>query len=178
MKIIDLSVPLYSGMPAYPGDPQSSIELVQTIRDHGWELRRIDISSQQGTHVNVPSHAVAGGKTLDDYSLSDFCGNARIYRPDMPMSPADGVLFRDQTIDDRIAEEIERRQPRFIGLSCKYDFDAVIEKELLAAGIISFENLANLHELPDSFMFYGMPLRIRAGEGSPVRAFAVVEGAV
>jgi arylformamidase len=53
--------------------------------------------------------------------------------------------------------------------------DARIEKDLLAAGIISFENLANLNELPESFVFYGMPLHIRGGDGSPVRAFAVIE---
>jgi arylformamidase len=68
-------------------------------------------------------------------------------------------------------------RPRFIGLSCSYDLDARIEKDLLAAGIISFENLANLNELPKSFVFYGMPLRIRGGDGSPV-AFAVVEASI
>jgi arylformamidase len=175
MRIIDLSLPLYTGMPVYPGDPEASIERIQTITERGWELRRIQISSHHGTHVNVPSHGIVGGKTLDEYSLLDFCGRARIHQPHARMSPAEGILFRDRTIDDRIAEEIKRMRPRFIGLSCSYDLDARIEKDLLAAGIISFENLANLNELPESFVFYGMPLRIRGGDGSPVRAFAVIE---
>src|ERR1700730_10277451 len=178
LRIIDLSLPLYTGMPVYPGDPEASIERIQTITERGWELRRIQLISHHGTHVNVPSHGIAGGKTLDEYSLSDFCGRARIHQPHARMSPAEGILFRDETIDDRIAEEIKRVRPRFIGLSCSYDLDARIEKDLLAAGIISFENLANLNELPESFVFYGMPLRIRGGDGSPVRAFAVVEASI
>jgi kynurenine formamidase len=44
MKIIDLSLPLYTGMPVYPGDPEASIERIQTITERGWELRRIQIA--------------------------------------------------------------------------------------------------------------------------------------
>jgi kynurenine formamidase len=56
-----------------------------------------------------------------------------------------------------------------------HGFDPAIEKQLLAEGIISFEGLVNLEKLRAGFVFYGMPLHIRDGEGSPVRAFAVVE---
>ena len=177
MTIIDLTLPLYTGMPVYPGDPEVSIELIQTIKNNGWNLRRLKLNSHDGTHVNVPSHSVEGGKTLDDYDLSQFCGPARIYEDRTPMSPKGGVLFRDQNIDDGMAEKIIEQRPRFVGLSCLYQLDEMIEKRLLAAGIISFEGLANLERLPASFQFYGMPLNIRGGDGSPVRAFAVVDGA-
>ena len=171
-------MPLYTGMQVYAGDPEASIELVQTIKSNGWDVRRIQINSHDGTHVNVPSHGIVGGKTLDDYSLSDFCGRARLYKPHISMSPREGVLFRDQNIDKAIAEIIKRFRPKFIGLSSLYNFDEAIEKDLLTAGIISFEGLANLDKLPDTFEFYGMPLHIRAGDGSPVRAFAVIEALV
>jgi len=44
----------------------------------------------------------------------------------------------------------------------------VLEKRLLI-----IENLTNLRELPDFFVFMALPLKIRAGSGSPVRAVAV-----
>ena len=74
MKLVDLSLPLYSGMPVYPGDPEASIELVHTLARNGWDLRRLGINSHDGTHVNVPSHMIAGARSLDDYALADFVG--------------------------------------------------------------------------------------------------------
>ena len=40
-----------------------------------------------------------------------------------------------------------------------------------------YEWLVNLEELlgKGEFMFYGVPLRLKGGSGSPVRAFAVIE---
>ncbi|OGG47404.1 hypothetical protein A3D66_00130 [Candidatus Kaiserbacteria bacterium RIFCSPHIGHO2_02_FULL_50_9] len=175
MKIIDLTLPLYTGMPVYPGDPEASIELIQTIEKNGWNMRRIEINSHDGTHVNAPLHFAQNGKTLDDYSLEDFCGPARMYDPAAALSPDFGVIFREQNIDAKIAEEIKRARPHFIGLSSAFEFDVEIEKELLQAGSLSFERLCNLEQLPDEFMFYGMPLKIKGGDGSPVRAFAVIE---
>ena len=47
-----------------------------------------------------------------------------------------------------------------------------------AHGITHFENLANLDQVVGRrFTFIGLPLRIRAGTGSPVRAVAVVDDA-
>ena len=44
-------------------------------------------------------------------------------------------------------------------------------------GLTHFENLANLGELVGRrFRFYGFPLRIRGGSGSPVRAVAELDG--
>lgn len=46
-------------------------------------------------------------------------------------------------------------------------------------GFTHYENLINLHRLVGRgrFRFIGLPLKIRGGTGSPVRAAAVFEGA-
>lgn len=175
MKIIDLTMSLHTGMPVYPGDPEVSIELVQTHEKDGWDMRRIQINAHDGTHVNAPIHMVPGGKTLDDMSLDMFCGSAHIYSPDVPMNKDRGVIFRDQNIDRDIAEQIKKVRPRFVGLSSAFEWDVEIEKDLLKEDIVLFERIANTDQLPDEFMFYGMPLKIKDGDGSPVRAFAVIE---
>jgi kynurenine formamidase len=47
-------------------------------------------------------------------------------------------------------------------------------KALLDHGLVIVENLTNLGELPpDGFLFCCLPMRIRDGEGSPVRAVGI-----
>jgi len=43
------------------------------------------------------------------------------------------------------------------------------------AEIVIVESLANLDALPDEFVFIGLPLRFAGGDGSPIRAVALVE---
>ena len=45
----------------------------------------------------------------------------------------------------------------------------VLEKQVLI-----IENLTNLNQLPDFFLFLALPLKIRAGSGSPIRAVALI----
>jgi len=45
----------------------------------------------------------------------------------------------------------------------------VLEKQVLI-----IENLTNLEQLPDFFLFLALPLKIRAGSGSPIRAIALI----
>lgn len=175
MKIIDLTMPLHTGMPVYPGDPEVSIELVQTHEKEGWDMRRIQINAHDGTHVNAPIHMVPGGKTLDDMPLDLFCGPARIYSATSPMTNEIGYIFRDQNIDQKIAEDIKKTRPRFVALSSAFEWDVEIEKDLLKEDIVVFERIANTDQLPEEFEFYGMPLKIKEGDGSPIRAFAVIK---
>lgn len=48
-------------------------------------------------------------------------------------------------------------------------------KELLGNSIIIIENLSNLGNLPDTFFFFTLPLKIKGGSGSPVRAIAFIK---
>lgn len=175
MKIIDLSLPLTHRMPVYPGDPEVDISEVHTLEKEGWNLRQMTITTHLGTHVNVPYHMVKNGKKLDQHSIDDFIGKAIIYSEDKNWSASDGLIFRDQNIDEKIAEKLIDNPPKFVGLSSEFEFDVPIEKLLLEHGIISFENLANTKELPDTFMFYGVPLNVTGADGSPVRAYANIE---
>ena len=45
----------------------------------------------------------------------------------------------------------------------------VLEKQVLI-----IENLTRLDELPDFFLFMALPLKIRQGSGSPIRAIALI----
>jgi kynurenine formamidase len=50
-----------------------------------------------------------------------------------------------------------------------------VHKALLSKGIVLIENLTNLDALPDKgFIFCCFPLKIKGGDGSPVRAVGIV----
>ncbi len=49
-----------------------------------------------------------------------------------------------------------------------------IHPVLLEKQVLIIENLCNLDQLPDFFLFLALPLKIRAGSGSPIRAIALV----
>ncbi len=83
-----------------------------------------------------------------------------------------GLIFWEKDINWDIAKKIVEIKPKFIWVS--EEFDIEIEKYLLENQIISFERLVNTKNLPKNFYFYGVPLKIRAGDGSPVRAYAII----
>ena len=51
---------------------------------------------------------------------------------------------------------------------------APIHPVVLEKQILIIENLTNLDQLPDFFVFLALPLKIKAGSGSPTRAVALV----
>lgn len=51
-----------------------------------------------------------------------------------------------------------------------------VHKILLGAGLVLVENLRGLERLPENFLFLALPLALAGGDGSPVRACALVEG--
>lgn len=174
MKIIDLSQILYDQMPVYPGDPEVIIKEIHTLDKEGWNLRNMTFTTHIGTHVNVPYHMVKDGKRLDKFYIDNFFGKSELYKEGMKFFHNKGLIFSTCNIDQKIANELIKFPPKFIGLSEKFEFDIAIEKLLLEHEIISFENLANTDKLPTEFTFYGVPLNIKESDGSPVRAFAII----
>jgi len=171
MKIIDLTLPIQNGMFVYPGDLEVDIEQLQTLDKDGWNMKRIHMNSHDGTHVNAPIHCTKDGKTLDDFKVGNFCGECVLYEKDLDIQTGIGIIFKQQ-ITMQIAERIVKIKPKFVGLVVEVDEE--IEKYLLNNDIILFERLANIDNLPKKFVFYGVPLKINNGDGSPVRAFAVL----
>jgi len=178
MNIVDLSQPLYDHMPVYPGDPEVIIKRVSTLEKDGWNMNVLTFPTHIGTHVNIPIHAVNGGKTLDDYSPDAFLGSSVVYSSPGSIQQNIGLLFENTTISKEIVDIIIKTKPKFIGVGGYFESDREleIEKVLLKNEIISFEGLVNIEKLPknQTLTFYGVPLKIKDGDGSPVRAFATI----
>lgn len=51
----------------------------------------------------------------------------------------------------------------------------VVHQTLLRGEVVIIECLANLRDLPSQVTFMALPLKIQSGDGSPIRAIAVIE---
>lgn len=72
----DLTRPISTGMPVYPGDPSVRISTVLTCAEDGVEVSGLCLGSHTGTHVDAPSHTIPGGRTVDQLRLDELCGPA------------------------------------------------------------------------------------------------------
>ncbi|CAH0291514.1 Kynurenine formamidase [Arthrobacter sp. Bi26] len=78
MTWFDLSVPLRTGMPVYPGDPEVRIASALTVEADGANVLSLAMGSHSGTHADAPLHVGDGWAALDELPLSLFGGVAEI----------------------------------------------------------------------------------------------------
>lgn len=76
MAWIDLSVPVVTGMPVYPGDPQVEVEPALTVPEAGVNVARVHMGSHAGTHVDAPCHVDGSWPRLEEMPLERFAGEA------------------------------------------------------------------------------------------------------
>lgn len=77
MEIIDISLPIYEGMPVYPGTGETKVQEVKSQTGTS-VLSRLEMSSHTGTHVDAPAHTVDAGLKLSQLDLAVFYGPARV----------------------------------------------------------------------------------------------------
>ena len=177
MKIVDLSQTLFSGMKVYPGDPEVKIKQVHSLRNEGWRLRKLSLGSHTGTHVDAFAHMDKNGDTIDNIPLKYFFGIAQIVKTSDDFPTNIGLVFKSGKLDTTLFQKIKLANPSFLVVGNKAELEIELERQLLRKRIITFTNLVNLNKLPEdkTFRFFGIPLKIQDGDGSPIRAFAIVD---
>lgn len=74
MKIIDLTHTFTKTMPAYPGDPLSSLKQVADISKEGYTDHQINTVMHVGTHMDAPLHMIKNGKSVDEIAAAKLIG--------------------------------------------------------------------------------------------------------
>ncbi|MET9211478.1 MULTISPECIES: cyclase family protein [unclassified Nocardia] len=90
MRLIDLTQPIHTGMPVFPGDPEVLLEPALRVADDGVNVLRVHLGSQSGTHVDAPAHLDDRLPTLDELPLERFTGPAHLV--DARSVPARGAI--------------------------------------------------------------------------------------
>jgi len=79
VKIYDISLPLSSDLPVYPGDPGFKIKpLAQISKGSPFNLSLVSLGTHTGTHVDPPVHFIAGAAPVDALPLEAMVGPAYV----------------------------------------------------------------------------------------------------
>ena len=78
MTVIDLTHAVSGEMPVYPGTLPPRLDAACTIEQNGFRETLLTMFSHTGTHMDAPAHLFLGGRTLDQFPASQFCGKALV----------------------------------------------------------------------------------------------------
>ena len=84
LKPVDLTLPLRKGMRGF------DYHQANTVKDHGWNARTLQIYSHCGTHMDAPLHFEAAPGTIDQYPVSSFMGKAWVVK--IPVNQSSQLL--------------------------------------------------------------------------------------
>ena len=76
VAMLDLTHPISSNMPVYPGTNPPVFTTECSIDDTGFRETRMTLCSHTGTHVDAPAHLIKGANTLDLLPIEHFHGPA------------------------------------------------------------------------------------------------------
>lgn len=75
MKIYDISVPIRSSMPIWPGDPAVVLQMLSAIENgEQANVTGIKMSVHTGTHIDAPSHFIENAASVDQIPLKKLIG--------------------------------------------------------------------------------------------------------
>jgi len=118
---IDITRPIYSQMPVYPGDPAVRLEkLADIAAGSPYTLSQLSMCLHSGTHLDSPSHVIGGAPSIDALPVEAFTlsaqvldtGDALSVEPELlaslDLQAGEALLFRSQG-DSQIVTESSRR---------------------------------------------------------------------
>ena len=76
MKILDLTLTISDKIPTFPGSPKPSYIPWENIKDSGYNLELLFLSSHTGTHLDAPYHFLEKGAKIHNISLKKLISNA------------------------------------------------------------------------------------------------------
>lgn len=219
-RLVDLTLPLYTGAPIWSPEPKTVIADYFAIgRNFGaaeqMNMKVLYMAGHAGTHCDAPKHLRAGRPSLDEMPLERYVGRASVvHLPDKGFDDPwimvadlahlserlgaesrllvhtgwdryweeDNETYFDQHKAPKLHLEtlawLRDRQVGLIGVdmpsvNALLDQHATVFDAEMPPTIV--ELLTNLEQLPDEVELICLPLKIREGDGSPVRAVALVE---
>ena len=76
MKIIDLTLTVSNKIPTFPGSPQPTFIPWENIKEDGYNLELLFLSSHTGTHMDAPHHFLEKGVKIHEISLKKLVSEA------------------------------------------------------------------------------------------------------
>jgi arylformamidase len=210
MKIYDITIPISSSLPTFPGDPQVRIEAASRIaQGDPANVSRITMSSHCGSHIDASRHYNDHGVSVDHLPLTLLVGKALVADlrgvteigektlARLPLAGVERLLIRtdNSTLWEQpgFCEEyahltkdgaayLVKMKVHLVGIDYlsveKFNGNGDVHRLLLGNGTIILEGL-NLDGIEEGdYELICLPLKIKGGDGAPVRAILRSRGEV
>jgi arylformamidase len=197
MEIIDVSVPIRTGMLTYPGDPPAFLERVESMADGASaNVSKLDLGVHTGTHVDAPVHFLDGTAGIDQLPLDVLNGPCEVVAAERLDESAvrsvphgtERVLFKTPNSElwalETFPDEFERfdgagatalvdRGLRLVGVDFLSVGDHDAHRTLLGAAVVVVEGLDLRGVEAGSYELHCLPLRLVGSDGAPARTILV-----
>lgn len=194
-------MPIDEKTPNFPGDPILKIKR-HNVKENTYGKTFLEIHTHVSTHIDAPSHMIENGKTLSDFPINKFIGEAividvrgqnnieprlsGIHKGDFVFfltSHSDKAYYPDYfnnnpVITEKTAQKLVEKRISIVGLdSFTPDNQPYnVHKIFLKNDILIVENLVNLNKLPGKrFKCFIMPMKITGADGAPCRIIGISE---
>jgi arylformamidase len=199
----DITRPVRSGTPVWPGDAPCRIGWTGRLAQDGANVSELRMSAHTGTHADGPYHVLADGARIGDVPLDAFLGPAVVLDASdlgeidvawlehhLPKTAA-RVLLRTgawgsgdafpsawPALSESAARLLVSRGVQLLGTDAPSP-DAIespdlpVHRILLGAGVAIVENLLLDGIAPGEYDLIALPLRLAEADASPVRAVLV-----
>jgi arylformamidase len=163
MEIFDVSAPVRTGMPVYPGDPEVRLERVRESP----AVSRLDFGVHTGTHVDAPLHFIDEGAGTDQLPLDVLIGPCEVVAG---TGAAERVLIKNSPeLDGAAAQALVDQGVRLVGVDRMSVGDEEAHRTLLGAGVVVVEGLDLSAVEPGPYELYCLPLKLVGSDGAPAR---------
>ena len=78
MKILDLTLSISDKIPTFPGSPQPNFIPWENVKEDGYNLEVLFLSSHTGTHMDAPYHFLENGAKIHEISLKKLVSEAAL----------------------------------------------------------------------------------------------------
>jgi arylformamidase len=200
MEILDVSIPIRTRMPIWPGNAGVAMRRVEAIADGAVaNVSAVDLGAHTGTHVDAPNHFLEGEPGVDTVALEPLIGDAVVVDATaVPKTvdaaavaalgvPAgtDRVLLktrnsqlweRDEFSDEIVALDESGARAlldlgvRLIGIDYLSIGDPGAHRALLGASTAVVEGLDLRAVAPGPYRLICLPLKLVGSDGGPARA--------
>ncbi len=167
MKIYDVSVPLYEGMPVYPGDPDFERE---ELPAGDAIISRLALSTHTGTHIDAPSHYIYGALGIDEVPLTQLVCRVEVLEFPEFSGNTPAVFFKHaKEFSTDLAECLCNAGVTAVGCDLDSVGDTAVHKTLLEKNVVIIENLC-LDSVPcGEYLMVALPLKIVSADAAPAR---------
>lgn len=197
MKMIDITTPIYQGMPVYKNKPEKQPELNTNTNGHVTESR-IAMDLHTGTHIDAPLHMINDGETFETISLENLVRDVKVFdltqvedgitKADLEglsIEEGDFVLFKtSNSFDEEFnfdfiflkedgAKFLAEKKITGVGIDAlgieRSQPEHPTHKTLFGADIIVIEGLELKDVEAKSYQMVAAPLKLSGTDASPAR---------